>query len=126
MNNNNFNASGLETIIKKLNGLRHGFNMLAGAARGVSKEYGGAETPGDDIIEIVKSEDSDLAQTWRNTIDISGEIVSKSHKLLDRIEEELNKYVKETIRNEYNASEAISNINGSLESSKEALSQLEF
>ena len=118
-NSSNFNASELEIVNSALRLMQAAYSELLFAGRG------GAENPYL-VSNIIKSEDSNLAETWRGSSDISTEIYNKSRDLAAKIMIEIQRYVKSTIENESTTAETVASVNSSLESSKEALAQLDF
>ena len=126
MENTNFSASKLEkTASSVLTSLKHDSLFIQYSTCGVSAPWE-SESDGERLSRVVESEDSNLAQTWRNTIEISSEVASKLYKLIEKIENEMAKYAAATVENENVTSDMVSDINSSLESNKDALSQLDF
>jgi len=119
MNNNNFNANELNIVSVTLDKMEEAYGKLETAS------YGGGSSS-DEVASIIKSEDSDLADAWKNASEISHIIYQKSVDLVAKINQELTKYAQETLKNESVTAEAVASVNSSLEANKEALSQLDF
>lgn len=121
MNTNNFNATELSTIYKTLNGLDSAFDAYlipalpsVGSGGGTSEYY------------VLKSEDSDLYQTWYSLALTVETIRDKMKEIREKIQEEITTYAQKTIENETSTSQDISDINTSLETYKEELSKIDL
>lgn len=120
MENKNFSAKDLVDVKYQLSQLAVTFEGLHNAANC------GYNDPHDGMYNNIKSEDSDLAQAWLNSAELTIEFHEKADKLINKIQNEITRYMTATVENETTTSEAVSSINGSLESNKDALSQIDF
>ena len=102
--NNNFNAKNITEITNKIDSTK--YNMTA------------------ELAEIVASEDSNLASVCYK---IKNTYVKLSEKLstnLTAINEDLNKYIEQTLENEEKTKQGVQEVNESLESAKSVLDSL--
>ena len=118
MNNNNFNASELPIVYDVLHHMRDGFDSLEFAGRGASDDG--------EIANMVKSEDSYLADTWSKASGLAIDFGNKAGVLLTKISEEFEKYIKNTLGNEGDTARVIAGVNYQLEQDREALAQIEI
>lgn len=118
MNNGNFNASELPFVYESLNRMRQGFDSLELAGCGASEEG--------QIANMVRSEDSYLADTWSKSSTLALEFGNKAGVLLTQISEAFEQYIKDTLGNEGDTARVIAGVNSQLEADKEALDQIEI
>ena len=120
MNNGNFNASELPIVYDLLNQMRQGFDSLELAG------CGGVVSDESKIANMVRSEDSYLADTWSKSSTLALEFGNKAGVLLTKISEAFEQYIKDTLGNEGDTARVIAGVNSQLEADKEALDQIEI
>ena len=117
----NFNATELQDAIRHIDTLCNGFIYLAKAGSCDNEGENGSENI---MHDLIVSEDSNLAATWKNAAETTMAIAEKARQLTARIRVEIDKYVKQTIENEEKAAAEVKSISDSLQNNKAALDQI--
>ena len=122
MNNSNFNASELYEAKKTLERIRDGYGWLRNACSlNAALEYSGEEG-----YQLLYSEDSNIADTWKNTGELATEIESKAVYILNNLSNVIDLFIKNTVDNETSSAQSINAINNSIIASKEELYKLDI
>ena len=116
--NGNFSAERLKKTIADLDDLKERFQGLYWDARGQQSTI--------NIIELIRSEDSNLAEAWENTQNTASNLVDKAKSLISKMQEELQKYVIRTLENEGTTEQAVASINAALERQNAELEKIDF
>ena len=115
-NDNNFAASGIGTSLDDL--------RMVGVM--ISRLKDATFDNADGVISMLSSEDSNLADSWNNAKSTARRISVKAEDLVKKLQEELQNYITNTIANETNTEQAVSSINTSLQSHRDALDKITF
>ena len=122
MNNTNFNANDLPYIERWLNEIENGYHNLSWAG---DPQWGDHNTGGE-VYRYLKSEDSNLSQTWQNTAELVSDMERKAVAIISKIVVEINKYASATVQNESDVAKAVSDINTSISGSRNELDNIDI
>lgn len=116
--NGNFSAERLKKTFADFEDLKERFRGLSWDGAGYQQTI--------NIIELIKSEDSNLAEAWQNTQDTAINVSQKAQSLISKLQDELQKYVIKTLENEGTTEQAVNSINTALERQNAELEKINF
>lgn len=114
----NFNAEELKNTLNKIHRYTtHGDGSIPVYLDWLKGNY-------ERVSEIVKSEDSNLANTCTSLAATFNKLSSKIFEIGTSISTNLEKYINETLANESGATQSLDEINGNLETINSALASI--
>ncbi len=114
----NFNAEELK------NTSNHIYLYFLGSDASIGVKLSWIRHACENASDIVKSEDSNLANTCTNLATTFDQLENKFIEIGNSLQENFNNYINETLVNESGATQSLDEINGNLESINSALSSL--